>query len=671
MRQGDVLERLAELPSESVHCVVTSPPYFGQRNYGAEGQIGVERSIDEYVAKMVAVFAEVRRVLRRDGTFWVNLGDGYHSRNRGGYHRDGERGYKGGPIQMGNIGSLRRAGADGPASNRLAQTGLKAKDLMMMPARVALALQADGWWIRSEITWCKPSPMPESVQGSRWERHWITIKEYEKLSRLPSFIRADEGSRPALSNLSESQGEGISTNGSLPNSAPEISGQPQGADHYQSTGTAPGYKGKEAVGESIPIRPAQQSQIHSDSEGTGGEGAVAAPVAEQSQREGVRRRSASAPQDESAMALTQARDRSSLSSDTQGQSGSRGHVRTSQGAEGAESWVSDDAGMAGDPTSEQGPLFLLQTASETDDGSRNTTEQGRTAHDEQRRGGLPALQLAEERPNTPSLVECPGCAKCAVNDGFILRISAGRPTSATEKIYLLTRSSRYFYDLDAERVAFAAPERDQAAARRARAIESHKSMPTAERNGIRPAKQEGHRRRHAGFNERWDEAEANGSAPTGRNLWNYWIIPPEPFRDAHFATFPSELPRRCISLGTSAKGVCAACGAPWVRVVERTGHINGREPAHVPLNSPTKTDSTGWQPTTRATDSWRPSCKHEAEIVPATVLDPFAGSGTTLLAAIRMERSAIGIELNPAYVEMARKRIIAAAPLLNGCMEVL
>ena len=105
------------------------------------------------------------------------------------------------------------------------------------------------------------------------------------------------------------------------------------------------------------------------------------------------------------------------------------------------------------------------------------------------------------------------------------------------------------------------------------------------------------------------------------------------------------------------------CGAPWERVTEPTGHLNKREPAHVPNNEPTKVDSTGWAPTTRATDQWQPTCEHDTEPIPCTVLDPFAGACTVGLEAARLGRDAELIELNPEYAEMGRKRIKDASPM--------
>ena len=153
---ADVMDGLAQLESGSVRCVVTSPPYWGLRDYGIPGQLGLERTPEEYVARMVAVFAEVRRVLADDGTLWMNLGDSYASQTKG----------SGGPSAK----QCSNAGSRYEMSQRL-HHGLKDKDLVGIPWRVAFALQDDGWYLRSDIIWAKPNPMPESVTDRPTKSH--------------------------------------------------------------------------------------------------------------------------------------------------------------------------------------------------------------------------------------------------------------------------------------------------------------------------------------------------------------------------------------------------------------------------------------------------------------------------------------------------------------------
>ena len=151
---------LRALPDESVHCCVTSPPYWGLRDYGVEGQLGLEETPEQYVNNLVEVFREVRRVLREDGTLWLNLGDSYAGSGKGAWEN--------GKGQKESYTPTK----DSPQC-KIPKTpsGLKPKDLVGIPWRVALALQADGWYLRSDIIWAKPNPMPESVTDRPTKAH--------------------------------------------------------------------------------------------------------------------------------------------------------------------------------------------------------------------------------------------------------------------------------------------------------------------------------------------------------------------------------------------------------------------------------------------------------------------------------------------------------------------
>jgi DNA modification methylase len=161
---GDCRRALAALPAESVNCCVTSPPYFGLRDYGVSGQIGLEQTPDAYVAEMVTVFREVRRVLSDDGTLWLNLGDSYAGNGKGGNPENSPH-----KMQRSNAGAMSMVGT--PTHGRKETFGLKRKDLIGIPWRVAFALQADGWCLRSDIIWHKPNPMPESVTDRPTRAH--------------------------------------------------------------------------------------------------------------------------------------------------------------------------------------------------------------------------------------------------------------------------------------------------------------------------------------------------------------------------------------------------------------------------------------------------------------------------------------------------------------------
>ena len=163
---GDARDVLKTLPDESVQCCVTSPPYYGLRDYGVDGQIGLEKTPDEYIAEMVAVFREVRRVLLKDGTLWVNIGDSYASsakslgRNDAGRNFTGGGGNKEGSGNPGRQGSIKRSLGE-----------CKEKDLIGIPWMLAFALRADGWYLRRDIIWSKANPMPESIKDRPTSAH--------------------------------------------------------------------------------------------------------------------------------------------------------------------------------------------------------------------------------------------------------------------------------------------------------------------------------------------------------------------------------------------------------------------------------------------------------------------------------------------------------------------
>jgi len=159
---GDVMDRLREMPDQSVRCCVTSPPYWGLRDYGVDGQIGLEETPEAFVVRLVEVFREVRRVLTDDGTLWLNLGDSYAGNPSGFAGTDKAFPVGGGSSHRGEKAMGRR---------KITGKGLKPKDLVGIPWRVAFALQADGWWLRSDIIWAKPNPMPESVRDRPTKAH--------------------------------------------------------------------------------------------------------------------------------------------------------------------------------------------------------------------------------------------------------------------------------------------------------------------------------------------------------------------------------------------------------------------------------------------------------------------------------------------------------------------
>jgi DNA modification methylase len=185
IHHGDALEVLRTMPEASVQCCVTSPPYYGLRDYGVEGQIGLERTPELFIERLVAVFREVRRVLKPDGVLWVNIGDSYATGagkacspggGAQGENFAGPRGYKGNHTDSpkhAQVPDGKNPNACVPTfqPNRMPLPGLKPKDLIGVPWMLAFALRADGWWLRQDIIWAKPNPMPGSVKDRCTKAH--------------------------------------------------------------------------------------------------------------------------------------------------------------------------------------------------------------------------------------------------------------------------------------------------------------------------------------------------------------------------------------------------------------------------------------------------------------------------------------------------------------------
>ena len=212
-----------------------------------------------------------------------------------------------------------------------------------------------------------------------------------------------------------------------------------------------------------------------------------------------------------------------------------------------------------------------------------------------------------------------------------------RPTKAHEYVFLLTKSPRYYYDADAIRE----PQITEASGKMGSGlIGTHNGMS------------------HGG----WNPVGERVWNPLGRNKRSVWEIPTQPYSEAHFATYPQKLVEPCILSGTSEKGVCAECGKPWERIVHVSGGTIGQawhnHEADIVRGMRDNSNGKSTDGTyKREHKGWQPTCTCNADTVPATVLDPFVGSGTTLLVAHRLGRKSIGVDLNDEYLEMAQKRL--------------
>ena len=250
-----------------------------------------------------------------------------------------------------------------------------------------------------------------------------------------------------------------------------------------------------------------------------------------------------------------------------------------------------------------------------------------------------------------------------------------RPTSAHEKVFLLTKSARYFYDADAVRTAFSGETKalsfETMDYKRRDKYKTPDGWDTGEgahgsvhRDGREKGKVRGHEREHEGSRDKWDGMSKADQQAGGANLRNVWKIATHAYSEAHFATFPPDLVVPCIKAGTSEKGCCSKCGAPLVRDVaveyskRRPNAVTGRVDG----------GDCGWSGSPQlnkhvTTTGWTATCEHFAEVEPCTVMDPFCGAGTVGLVAQRLQRNAIIIEISKEYAEMSQKRIAEDQPL--------
>ena len=577
---GDVRDKLAELADESVHCVVTSPPYWGLRDYDVEGQLGQEPTLQLHVNSIVEVFQQVHRVLRKDGTLWLNYGDCYAASANGRSAADtkaagkDDRTFRDKPFST--VGPIHAPSGSDPFRRDKGRRGgglnsdwtLKPKDLCMMPARLALALQADGWCLRSEIVWSKLNPMPESVTDrptSSHEKIFLFSKAKWVGAERPLVLR--DGDAQWLAALID--GEGTIC----------FQERKNGKEWSPTVGIR-----LSVVNTCRPLLERIQAII-----GYGG---------------------------------------SDTPSPRWRNDGSSGRS--------VFTWQVTNAKAAAVISAIRPHLIAKATQADLAMACHTLNQK----HRGRRVAKTTASELAEKR----RLAE----ACSALNHGHEINLSWFSPPRRGR-----WTSQSYYFDAEAVREAAEYGRREQPAA-------------TWDRTGIGARSVCG--------------ATKGANPETGRNLRNVWNIATQPYPEAHFATFPTALVEPCIKAGTSEKGCCPECGAPWVREVKRvdqgwdgsrygervvasTGGAKTGGTAKSTLGSNNgkltgKTATTGWSPSCFANEAiYRTRCVPGGNPVPCTVLDPFAGAGTTGLVADRLGRDAILIELNPEYAALAEKRL--------------
>jgi len=712
---ADCREALRLMPSESVHCVVTSPPYWGLREYEVtettwgdgdwRGHLGLEPTPEMYVEHLVEVFREVWRVLREDGTLWLNLGDSY-SRGRTG--RDDERRMAQDPEHW------KRSPTGGPSRDRNRVPGLKEKDLVGIPWMVAFALRSDGWFLRNDVVWCLSGGTRVYARRKHSEGP-MTIHELVRLN--PADVQLWNGTKwVQVLGWSETQ---------RPESTFEIqfrNGERVGCTPGHEWPTKRGLVTAEGlrVGDVVevcrlpePLDPEQPTLLPDELIGwfvgtyladgsKGDDGAVIQIASHTEEHERFTRLVAIAQ----AYGSTCTRHQTSENGCTinlrspallgildqylRGNTAKHKHLDP-------RCWRRNDnflealmrGYLAGDSHREEvnsrwkldfcqndrlaadlrtvaarlGWSLRLRRQQHMMEGKKFPGWGGdlkitRGEHwNSKADGEIVTIRKSRARKFWDiGLVEEPHLF--ALASGILTHNSKAnclpesvedRCTRAHEYVFHLSKAAHYYYDLDAIR-------------------EPHTMRPQR-----RP---DGHKRRRPGSllpEHTWsgtarEEPDIDGD-PRGRNKRTVWSMTTVPYPEAHFATFPPDLPRTCILAGTSDKGCCPTCGAPWRRVVETSGGRDWRSDTMVSKGIPGDLDGDGSHKRgqsssplndtkIRMTVGWQPSCPcppHDP--APCTVLDPFSGSGTTGMVALALGRNYVGIDLSERYLGLAARRI--------------
>lgn len=622
---GDAREVLKTLPSESVHMCVTSPPYYGLRDYGTadwsggdvecdhlaparggrdpatsakqltsagtltyqytalcakcgatriDKQMGLEATPAEWVEGMVGVFREVRRVLRPDGTLWLNIGDSYAGSGKGPSNSLQALAAQIGPSAR-NVGQL--ANGQAPTQWLPVPAGCKPKDLIGIPWMLAFALRADGWYLRADIIWNKPNPMPESVQDRPTKAHEYILL-LSKSARY--FYDADA--------IREGVGESGVIEGTHSDNQSLVLIQDRGLHKASVQGARIAVPTAGLDGRLFAVSVRLASSILD--------------------RAGLQNQFRLAPFDS--------------------------QVRQKSTGDRSSTWAVSD------------PVI-----------GRATAEATRFAH-----GDVSAKEFLRE-------LYCISVALPQGDDFEELWAEAGISPAAAIELINANGDGTVAINHAGQVGQLQFIHND--------------SIPVQHPTSLaKPARKEptrGERYGAArGANGRMPDRDGGFEMPAaGRNKRSVWTVATEAFPESHFATYPTALIEPCIKAGTSEKGCCPECGAPWMRVVEREpnpskifnvgedlsgGAFNGRT-ANAQTSKGLHRNNGNAQGPPPVTVGWRPSCTHSEAPQPCTVLDPFFGAGTTGLVADRLNRNCIGVELNPAYAEMARRRIAGESPM--------
>jgi DNA modification methylase len=582
--QGDALTMLATLPAESVQVCVTSPPYFALRDYQVAGQIGLEQTPGEFIARLVAVFEEVKRVLHPSGLCFVNLGDSYSGSGKGG--NVGPSSILGGARQ----GPDRRQGFSGDHT----YTGIPAKNLLLIPERFAIAMQEAGWIVRSRIAWCKKSAMPESVKDrptSAWEHIFM-------FSKSPRYFYDQDAVRQ-------------------PYEAASVKRLQSGTMQDVRSGSTSGLRQSGEFG----LRDApQRDDLQPNPLGAS-----------------LRNFWLLGPEPNREVAQTV----------------HQVHVAWGDADDDTIRTPSPDCPLHGSQD-RQGSIHLGGGWQAESDDQPRSPDNGTC-----RASGRTSDSAATAQTHAPGSLA--GSSDSLLPSGFYAAIPSSTRSHRTAPAPATTA-----LDTPSEGTAGRSGDTSMSPSLFGPDGDTGESSISRDDSGVHPSLD-----------------TSDGIVRTSSSRRSFEACTCTYHKEitesiSHYAAFPTEIPRRCILAGTSAKGQCPACGAPWVRVVEREATVfNAKEGVAQALRNAgvqgggTERVTLGaTQFVRRETTGWAPSCACDAgDPVPQTVLDPFLGSGTTALVADRLERNAIGVELNPQYAEMARKRIVGDAPMFADVEE--
>lgn len=592
---GDCIEHLRELPDGCVHCCVTSPPYWGLRDYGVDGQLGLEPTPEAYCQRMVEVFREVRRVLRDDGTLWLNVGDSFAA--GGGYS-------PGAPSNVSGSKSARGAGnGDAKTGARTAPPGLKPKDLVGIPWRLAFALQADGWYLRSDIVWSKPNPLPESVTDRPTNIHEYVFlltkrdRYYWDATAVREASATGDKRRPHAPGTVDNRGDGYDRGGGSKRAAGDTATR-----NIRDVWTIPteAFNGTNFVVGYV------------DHRGTFRRRSPDCPIHGLPQQHGL-----SGPEQ--------------VFCDGQSDCLATRNPRI-------------DSGRAVTQPAFDVPKESCRTmqASGTDDDLPRLSTAESSTHDS--RPCMPKRPFhSAGTPPSPETKQ-----DCSLHEDSPTAMPSSSGTSRTDH-------------------APSSCPRDTASAQTACGKSgtpllcdfSEQPQHTAESNtlgGSASGETETCSTQSPGHN-----ACTPGSFPYSNDTTKKCTCTGG--KVDHFAVMPTALVEPCIKAGTSERGCCPQCGAPWQRVVERKGSKSkavGKSQAKrdVGLATAFSGYDDGSSAPTFATLGWVPTCKCDGgDPQPCVVLDPFFGAGTVGVVAKRLGRHYIGIELNSEYAAIAKRRI--------------